>query len=138
MDALPMDQKIEKIEPWSAKGSKKFPGRNPGDGPVARGSRHSLLRIKRRPTSTWSHTPKGRRPSEFLRCPGFWIPESANISTVDSRKVFQISPGRYHTKRKTQHVSFVQQERANWWARFRSIKWRNRWPYPSVNYDPFK
>jgi hypothetical protein len=44
---------------------KKSPGRQRKDGPVARGSRHSRLGIKRPTTRAWSHTPKGRRPGEF-------------------------------------------------------------------------
>ena len=48
-------QRLEKSSPADNSTTDRSPG----------GSRHSRLRIKRRTTSRWSHTPKGRRPGEF-------------------------------------------------------------------------
>ena len=64
------DQKTKKIDPWSAKGSKKAPQETTGGRLSRQGSRHSRLGIKRPTTRAWSHTPKGRRPGEFFKNPG--------------------------------------------------------------------
>ena len=49
-------QRLEKSSPADNSTTDRSPG----------GSRHSRLGIKRPTTSRWSHTPKGRRPGEFV------------------------------------------------------------------------
>ena len=66
LDALPMYQKIEQIEPWSAKGSKKR--HRVFDNATFRGGRGPQDELKVGPCDHWRDpdTPLGRRSGEYI------------------------------------------------------------------------
>ena len=80
-EKIPVER--ERLEK-SAPADNKWTDRSPGV------SRHSRLRIKRRTTSRWSHTPKGRRPGELLLSMVLQVVGSGFVYLVGSRSIFTL------------------------------------------------